>query len=194
MMKRRADESVKMRKLLMATSTSKSRLKLRLLNGVYEKLGDGGRRSLLGLYLTRMSDVFSREEYRMFIDAFKLITAEMFPSIVEWTRTKTIGEVWKMLRGPKLDFLKTKLELIFPKVLGRAMRKLSNVPSKAPILTEAVLFREALRILDPSDAKIAEIALRDEEADMEGEEAAEGRLKAQKRPASFITVLPSCDR
>ena len=91
----------------------------------------------------------------MFIDAFKLITAEMFPSIVEWTRTKTIGEVWKMLRGPKLDFLKTKLELIFPKVLGRAMRKLSNVPSKAPILTEAVLFREALRILDPSDAKIA---------------------------------------
>ena len=71
---------------------------------------------LLGLYLVRMSDVFAREEYRMFVDAFKLIVKDMYPAS---EYAKTMHEIWKSLKIEKLYFLKSKLEIIFPKVVDK---------------------------------------------------------------------------
>ena len=174
-MRRRDGELAEMRNLLKASSASKSNPRLRLLNSVYEKLSDAGRKTMLGLYVTSLRDVFAREEYRMFVDAFKLVVKEMYPSLAD-NGKRSMHELWKYLKGPKLDFLKGKLELIFPKVLGRTLRK--PVPSEAPVLTEGLMFSEALRILEPSDAKIAEVALKDQEALMAEEEQAQLAQKA----------------
>jgi len=166
--KRKGSEMLEMQKLLKASSGSKPHRRLKLLNSVYEKLSETGKKLLLGLYLVRMSDVFAREEYRMFVEAFKQIAREMYPPSAE--NLRTVQEIWKSLKIEKLYFLKSKLEIIFPKVLGRSLKRISG-SSSMPALTEMMLFREAHRFLDASDAAVLGGAIQEQD---EAVEAAEG--------------------
>jgi len=157
-------------------SVGRGSAKLKLLDSVYNFLTPIGKRNILGLYLLRLGDVFSRKEYRTFGNAVKLIVREIYPvsnKTVEGGKIRKIHEIWKSLVGDKLDFLKAKLEMVFPKVLGRALRT-SPVASEAPLLTEALLFQEVLRILDSSDRKIVRATL---DATLKEEE----RLLSQKK-------------
>ena len=52
-LRRRDGELSEMRKLLRASSVSKSIPRLKLLNSVYEKLSEAGKKMILGIYLVR---------------------------------------------------------------------------------------------------------------------------------------------
>ena len=59
-----------------------------------------------------------------------------------------------------------------PQVLGRSLRKASNAV-EAPVLTELLLFREALRVLEGNDSAIVEAEIQSQEVAAEAAVAAE---------------------